>query len=139
MEFNATFLVSIISFLCFMIIMQKILYAPVTKIVEEREQLIGDNYSKAKSAEEKTSSIYKDRDEKLFEATANAKKLAAKKIAKSNQEAKIKTTEAKQNSIEKINSAKADIQSQAEQINNEINNSISDIASNISAKARGDG
>lgn len=118
--------------------MQKILYAPITKVVEEREQIIGDNYDTAKSASDKTSSIYKDRDDKLNEAATNAKKLAADKLAKANEEAKAKTTEAKQNSVEKINAAKEDIQSQCEKINNEINSRINDIAENISAKVLGE-
>ena len=138
MEFNATFLVSVISFLCFTVIMQKILYEPVTKIVEEREQLIGDNYGTAKTASDKAAFIYKDRDEKISGATADAKKIAAEKIAKANDEAKIKTTEAKQNSIAKINSAKADIQAKSEEINREIDNRINDIAENISAKVLGE-
>lgn len=138
MEFNATFLVSVISFLCFMLVMEKILYTPLTKIVEEREGIINDNYKTAKDASERTTSIYQDRDTKLNEASANAKKLANEKLNKANDEAKNKTQTAKQNSIEQINSAKENIKNQSEQITNEINNRINDIAENISAKVLGE-
>ena len=53
MEFNATFLVSAISFIVFTILMNKILYAPLEKIVDERENFINGNYSDAKNADEK--------------------------------------------------------------------------------------
>lgn len=138
MEFNATFLVSIISFLLFMIIMEKILYTPITKIVTEREELIDNNYSNAKAASEKASSLYQNRNDRLGEATANAKKLASEKLAKANEDAKLKTMEAKKNSIAKINAAKENIKAQSEQINNEINNRINEIAENISAKVLGE-
>ena len=40
MEFNATFIVSVISFIIFTLLMNEILYKPVSKIVEEREHTI---------------------------------------------------------------------------------------------------
>ena len=47
MEFNATFIVSIISFVVFVLIMNKIFYVPITKIVEEREKKLKENYDDA--------------------------------------------------------------------------------------------
>ena len=54
MEFNATFLATIISFIIFVLLMNKILYAPILNIMEERRKFIDANY---KAAEEKA---YKD-------------------------------------------------------------------------------
>ncbi len=54
MEFNATFLISAISFLCFVFIMNKILYAPVLKIMEERKLYIENNYKEASSIDKQT-------------------------------------------------------------------------------------
>ena len=65
MEFNATFIVSIISFVIFTLLMNEILYKPITKIVEEREHVINDNYECANTSKDKTTAIYTDRVEKL--------------------------------------------------------------------------
>ena len=43
MEFNATFLATIISFIVFVFLMNKILYAPILNIMEERKNFINDN------------------------------------------------------------------------------------------------
>ena len=47
MEFNGTFLASAISFIVFVYCMNKLLYAPVQKIVQERHEFINTNYSDA--------------------------------------------------------------------------------------------
>ena len=49
MEFNATFLATIISFIVFVFLMNRILYAPVLNIMSERKAYINGNY---KAAEE---------------------------------------------------------------------------------------
>lgn len=138
MEFNATFIVSIISFILFTLIMNEILYKPVTKIVEEREHLINENYENAHASNEKASAIYADREDKLNKTAAENKKLTAEKLADANNQAKIKTNEAKQNSVEQINSAKSELINKSEVLNNELNSRIDGLAENISAKVLGE-
>ena len=53
MEFNATFLATIISFVLFVILMNKILYAPILNIMEQRKSFIYGNYSDDKKNEAK--------------------------------------------------------------------------------------
>ncbi len=57
LEFNATFFVAMFSFIIFMLMMNSILYKPLTKIEEERENLISKNYSDAKLTSEKTENL----------------------------------------------------------------------------------
>ncbi len=138
MEFNATFIVSIISFIVFTLIMNEILYKPITNIVEEREHMINENYENAAVSKDKTTAIYTDRDEKLSKTAADNKKLTAEKMAEANNLAKNKTTEAKQNSTAQINEAKSDIQNRSEVLNNELKGRIDELADNISAKVLGE-
>ena len=49
MQFNFTFVLALISFLCFIVIMNKIFYAPLLKIKKEREAFVEDNYKIAES------------------------------------------------------------------------------------------
>ena len=54
MEFDATFLISIISFIVFVFIMNKIFYAPILEIMQRRENYVKDNFEQAKQIEQET-------------------------------------------------------------------------------------
>ena len=47
MEFNATFIVAFVSFIIFTVIMNLILYKPLSKVVAQRQQFIDENYEEA--------------------------------------------------------------------------------------------
>ena len=49
MEFDATFLISIISFIRFVFIMNNIFYVPVMKIIQDRQNFVEDNFVSAKN------------------------------------------------------------------------------------------
>ena len=57
LEFNATFLVAMISFIVFMVIMNSILYKPLARIAKERESIINSNYDNADITKEKTENL----------------------------------------------------------------------------------
>lgn len=73
MEFNATFLASIVSFLVFVFLMNKILYAPVERIVAERKLFIEGNYESADKNHQKADELTQQREEKLADAKDNAR------------------------------------------------------------------
>ena len=68
MEFNATFLVSIVSFLCFVYLMNKILYTPMEKIVRERQAFIDGNIEEAEECLKKADELSNQHEEKLLDA-----------------------------------------------------------------------
>ena len=138
MEFNATFIVSVISFLLFTFFMNEILYKPITKIVDERESLIGQNYDNAQKSKQKTSDIYKQKEDRLTQTATYNKKLTAEKMAEANNQAKVKIQEAKDTSITQINSAKSDLQAGRLALESEMNSRIDELANNISAKVLGE-
>ena len=57
MDFNATFIVTIISFLAFMYIMNKIFYTPLNKIRKKRNEIIIKNNKDAEYLENKAQMI----------------------------------------------------------------------------------
>ena len=69
MEFNATFL----SFLVFVYLMNKILYAPMEKIVSERQRFIDENFDSADKNYERADELNNERDEKLLGAKNDAR------------------------------------------------------------------
>ena len=73
MDFNGTFFVSIISFIVFVFVMNKLLYEPVHKIVRERNDFINGNYEAAKNNNEKADELSKNRDKVLVGAREDAR------------------------------------------------------------------
>ena len=73
MEFNATFLVSAISFIAFVFIMNTIFYKPLENIVEERNKSIEDDYAQANNANERAKQLDEDRENRLNKASGDAK------------------------------------------------------------------
>ncbi len=73
MEFNGTFLASIVSFLVFVFLMNKILYAPMEKIVAERQKFIDDNLNNADENYKKADELNSEREEKLLGAKNEAR------------------------------------------------------------------
>lgn len=114
MEFNATFLISAISFILFTIIMNKIFYKPLESVMNEREKFINDNIYDAKLSSDKADAITKDRDEKLSKSQIDAKSLVARKINDANENSRNLTDQAKQKSKEDIKYAKDALIKEAE-------------------------
>ena len=73
MEYNATFLASIISFLVFVFLMNKILYSPMEKIVKERQKFIDENFNSADENYKKADGLEHQREEKLVGAKNEAR------------------------------------------------------------------
>ena len=80
MEFNATFLATIVSFLVFVFLMNEILYEPMRKIVSERKNFIDENLSAADTNHKKAEAISKDKEAKLKTARDDARGLYTKSI-----------------------------------------------------------
>jgi len=68
MEFNGTFFISIMSFLVFVFIMNKLLYEPVHKIIKERNDFINGNYGVANANYAKAEELDDNRNTKIIEA-----------------------------------------------------------------------
>ena len=73
MDFNGTFFVSIISFLVFVFVMNKLLYEPIHKIVKERNDLINGNYNTANANNTKADELNENRNKKIVEAKEDAR------------------------------------------------------------------
>ena len=104
MEFNATFIVAFISFVIFIIIMNQILYKPISGIVAERKNLIDGNYQSARANKNKIEAIMQDRQDKLNNARSRVRQETAKAL-----------DEAKNERTEKENSAKSETKSKIEE------------------------
>ena len=137
MEFNATFLVSAISFLVFVFIMNKIFYAPLTDIIEKREKLVDDTLNEAKNSRDKASGILTERENKLTKARDDSKKIISSSVEKANADSKEMILKAKDDSTNEINSKKADLAAQNSDVQSRLSDTVNELANVITTKILG--
>ncbi len=137
MEFNATFLVSAISFLVFTFIMNLIFYKPLEKIINERQSIIDGSFAEAEASKKAAGSIRLEREQKLSETLKQSKKIISDKVNEANNNSKSLTGEAKNFSQQQINSAKENLNNEAGKTSEELKLRVKDLAEIISAKVLG--
>lgn len=98
-EFNATFLVAMLSFVVFIMIMNAIFYRPILNIMRKRDEYINSNYDEAKKLSEqaekldikKTETIQQTQNEcrtEIKNVVENAQGLASKNVQDARTEVK---------------------------------------------------
>ena len=137
MEFNATFLVSVISFIIFTIIMNKIFYKPLENVMDERQKFIDDAKSDALNSNNRADAILKEKEDRFNKSASDSKKLVADKVNAANENSKTLTDNAKQKSQDEISSAKSNLQNEALQTSEELKSKVKDLAEVISSKVLG--
>ena len=137
MEFNATFLITAISFITFTILMNVILYRPLEKIVEERKELIEKNYSDSESAKLETKSILEKKAQELALAKAEAKDSVTSKLKKDYDESAEKLREGKIKSVRYISEQKEKLKSESEMTEANLSENIKQYAQMIKDKLFG--
>ena len=137
MEFNATFLVSAVSFILFTVIMNKIFYKPLAKIMADRKSYVDDTLAEAEYANNKANAIIKDRDDKLQKAIVESKEIIANTTNSANVQATELIKNAKMKSASDISKAKDSLNIQAGILERNLKPEIKVLAETISSKILG--
>ena len=116
MEFNATFLATIISFVLFVILMNKILYAPILNIMEQRKSFIDGNYNDAKKNEAKIENLTQKKEEKLLEAKNDAKDIFNESVDEFKAQKDKIVEEAQANAQEEIEKSRVELEELSNQL-----------------------
>lgn len=137
MEFNATFLITAISFITFTFLMNVILYRPLEKIVDERKELIETNYKAGEDAKLHTKSILEKRAQELVRAKAQAKNEVDSKLKKDYDESAQKLRDEKIKSVEYLAEQKEKLKSESEITEANLSENIRQYAQMIKDKLFG--
>lgn len=137
MNFNATFLVSAISFIVFVFIMNAILYKPIEKIVEERQNFIDDTNSAAKVNFNEAERILKEKEDKITETKQLAKKVILEKTDEAKSRKEELQLEAQKASSEKIERAKEELLRSRDEAKDALSQNVYILADEISSKILG--
>ena len=137
MEFNGTFLATIITFIVFVFLMNKILYAPVLDIIEKRKNFVDTNYKDAQNNNTRTEELGREKEEKL----AGAKDDARGKYISILDEFKNKKSdfirEAQDSAQGELDKAQTDLNNLSNEVKEGLKNRMSELAADISEKILG--
>ncbi len=137
MEFNATFLATIITFILFVILMNKILYVPILNIMEERKSFIDGNYKEANNNDEKIEELSKEKDERLLEAKEDAKERYNEILDKYKTTRNEIVSEAQEAARESIEHSSVELENVSNEVKQSLKASMTDLATDIVEKVIG--
>lgn len=131
MEFNATLLISTISFIIFTLIMNKILYAPMSRIVEKRRLYLEQNSITVEKNQNEADAIIEDKNNKIMNAKKQSKEEIAEEMEK-NKKSKLKVTQDKKIELSrKIEDHKDELKNEKNNLSGELENCVQGISDTI--------
>ena len=137
MEFNATFIVSAISFIIFVVLMNIILYTPWQNIVEERKRTVDNNYNEANANSEKSTALIKDRADKILKAGQDAKSVINAKSNDANLKRDEITQSAKDEAQQNLEANRVYFTNATQEAKEALKSDVVDLAQSISDKFLG--
>lgn len=135
-EFNATFLIAMISFVVFIIIMNAIFYKPILSIIEKRQRFVDDNYNCAKTLKNEAGILLENYEQKLNEASKEARVFVANESEQLKRNAESVVNKAKVEASNKIDAAKKELQEKRNSV--DLSVTVQELAQSISKKLLGE-
>lgn len=139
MEINATILVSAISFLVFIFIMNKILYQPVLDIIEKRRNYIESNKNEAQAHHQKAEALVSDKNAQIADAQRKSRDIVAAKTDALKEEKTKVLNEAKNTAASYFSAEKQNLVRQKQESASNMKFDVADIANRLTTKLMGEG
>ena len=137
MEFNGTFFVTIITFIVFVFLMNKILYAPILNIMEERRRFIDGNYETAQKNNSRSEAMLAKKEQKLLEAKEEAKDKYNEIIDEFKTQKVQIVSEAQNIANDELEKSKIELENLSNEVKVGLRNSMTDLANDIVEKIIG--
>lgn len=137
-EFNATFLVAMLSFVVFIFIMNAIFYNPILSIMRKRDAYINSNYDDAKKYSAKANEFIVEREDKLKKTKIKCRNDVKNVVTKAQEMASEKTRAAREQAKSKIQSKKEALLKDEQALKNVVKSTVvNDLATSIASKFLG--
>ena len=137
MEFNATFLATIISFIVFVFLMNKILYVPILNIMEERKAYIDENYKAVEKNNAKIKKLTEKKEEKLLGAKEEAKEKYIETVDEFKAQKTEIISEAQELAKEELEKSRVELENLSNEVKEGLKGSMTDLANDIVEKVIG--
>ncbi len=139
MEFNATFLISAVSFIVFIFIMNAILYKPVLEIMEKRAAYIKANKDEADSHKQHAKDLIDDKNKKIADAQRKSRDIVSSKAGALKEEKTKVLNDAKAQAGSYFSEQKQSLAAQKNETMNNMKHDVADLANNLTTKLMGFG
>ncbi|MBS4759344.1 MAG: ATP synthase F0 subunit B [Clostridium sp.] len=139
MEFNATFLISALSFIVFIFIMNAILYKPVLAIMEKRADYIKANKNEADLHKQNATALVEDKKHKIADAQRKSRDIVASKADSLKEEKAKVLNDAKNSAGSYFSEQKQSLANQKEETIRNMKHDVADLANNLTTKLMGIG
>lgn len=139
MEINATILVSAISFIVFIFIMNKILYKPVLEIMEKRQNYIDANKNEADEHHKKAQQLLVDKDARVAEAQRTSRDIVASKADAIKEEKSKVLNDTKDSVTSYFSEQKQNLAHQKDEAAANMKYDVADLANHLTTKLMGEG
>lgn len=137
-EFNATFIVAMLSFAVFIIVMNTIFYRPILEIIRKRENYINSNYEDSKRFNADAEEFKTTHAAKIESTQEKCRHEFKKAVEKAQNKATDKIKMAKENSRFEILQNKEKIMQEEAKLKQDVkHNVVKDLASSIASKILG--
>ena len=137
MEFDATFIIATISFIVFVLIMNKIFYAPILRIMQERQNLVEENYNSAKATKLETQKEIDYRNSELEKSREEARNVISENIQALKTQRSKKIDEYKDELYGNVAKERDNLKQSAIEAKETLKDNVVDIAKEISEKILG--
>jgi len=136
-ELNWTFLVQMVNFLVLMFVLNKILYKPILKILDERDEKIVGGQQRIKKLEEKSQQMLQEYTDRIYEGRVTA--LEAKNSARKAAEAQANEiiVEARKKAEEMIAQVRLEMAQEVEKAQKDIETELGSMATSIAGRVLG--
>ena len=137
LEFNATFFVAMFSFIIFMMIMNSVLYKPLSRIQKERAEFIENENKAAKQTEEKTEELRQQHQFVIEKSRSVAKDNFNKKVSEYKEKKGIIIDTARELAKKDLAIANAKLEGDEREAKVILKSQINDLASAVASKVLG--
>ncbi|MCK5327407.1 MAG: F0F1 ATP synthase subunit B [Candidatus Latescibacteria bacterium] len=125
---NYTFILTIINFLILVYVLKKLLWAPLTKFLDDRARGIEESIRAAEVNQEEAQRLVEHQEETLREARMEAREIVDRGIAEASREARNVRHEGEKQATKIIEQGRADIALEVEQAKLELRNQAADLS-----------
>ena len=134
-EFNATFIIAMLSFVVFIMIMNAIFYRPVLNIIRKREEYINSNYEDSSKNEKTAKELEENRNSQINATQAKCRKDFYTAVNKLQESAAGKIKDAKENNKAIIQTEKDRLSKEKMELQQRLQGSVvEDLANSITEK-----
>lgn len=138
LEFDGTFIIIGVSFIIFMLIMQKIYYAPMFKVKKQRQNYVNENEKHAHIMSQAAKRFIQTHTAEIKETKGLAKQVISEAVQEANK-AKHKTLkEVNDKALENLSNAKEEIEKSKEEAKASMDQEALNLAQIISTKILGE-